>query len=131
MLELHVSTKREVRRSRCSTEELNTTGRRVEASEPIQVDAWIRHRVFHEDSPHVQGEAVAILGRSVAYDPQSDGNLLIFGSSGSGKTMLLWNMLDTLTPCGVPAADVVHIRSHSSGVIPLDPRKRTPGRSLP
>lgn len=42
-----------------SQEELTTTGRRVEAREPIQVDAWIRHRVVYEKPRLVQGEAIA------------------------------------------------------------------------
>jgi hypothetical protein len=42
-----------------STEELRVTGRRTEAREPIQVEAWVRHRVVYEEPRVVSGEAIA------------------------------------------------------------------------
>ncbi|MFC9559859.1 hypothetical protein [Agromyces sp. NPDC056965] len=57
-----------------TTEELNTTGRRVEAQEPIQVDAWIRHRVIYEDPRLVHGEAVAWTDGAVLVRWQRNGH---------------------------------------------------------
>lgn len=57
-----------------TTDELNTSGRRVEASEPIPVDAWIRHRVIYEDPRLMHGEAVAWTGGAVLVRWQRNGH---------------------------------------------------------
>ncbi|GAA1955287.1 hypothetical protein GCM10009717_21580 [Agromyces allii] len=56
-----------------SPEELRTTGRRVEAREPVSVEAWIRHRVVYEEPRLIQGVAVAWTTGAVLIRWSADG----------------------------------------------------------